>query len=109
MRFQGTPPNSPCTLLASFTLDGATWELYERHFPDKPQNEDWQSLKLICLQRGAKANFWLGWGLRTERWARVKDRELLERYHPAMLAIVTAYLTGTDAELLGGRAINKMC
>lgn len=83
------PPKSK--LVAEIELERGTrgfnhWQLWERTSKSRPP---WISLKLISVRRRKhKANFWVGWNTREQRFASVKDYMLLETVDPSGKALL---------------------
>lgn len=87
-------------LLATVTLDGYNWELW-----DRKNEEGWHGMKLcVTGRRPKKANFWLGWSDNERRFQRHSESMILESREPVLCAFTKAAMQGDDIEtLFGGR------
>jgi hypothetical protein len=92
MKFQGIPPKAPSAILASATINGIPWQLWER-FGEHKGSDVWRSLKLITPGPRHKANYWLGWNTSADRFASVKDYHTLATHDADVLAWVQLVLT----------------
>ena len=68
--YLGKPPTTShaAQLIASATIAGKPWELWQYWHRDKPMHESHDYYKVICLKRQRKANFWLAWDTERELW-----------------------------------------
>ena len=69
-------------LLASVTLNGVAWELWELR---EPWSDDWRNLKLVAPDGCEhKANFWLGWSIAEDRLRVCHDGRILRERMPEL-------------------------